>query len=134
VNSFAYDDIAVGQVASFTAMVGPEQMKMFCDTTGDINPLHTEQGVVYGMLTASYLSTLAGVYLPGKHALIYSVNVEFPNRFDLNTEVGESRCITVIGKVVEKIDSFKLLVLKVTITDDVGKKILRGSMKVGVRE
>ncbi|MBQ9091319.1 MAG: hypothetical protein IJY52_03500, partial [Anaerotignum sp.] len=49
----------------------------FLAITGDINPLHNDQEfaqkqghpdkVAFGMLTASFLSTLAGVYLPGRY-------------------------------------------------------------------
>jgi hypothetical protein len=126
---YTYDEITVGQVESFTATVGAEQMELFRRLTGDENPLHTEHGVVYGLLTASYLSTLAGMYLPGERALIHGVSVEFPTRFDLD----KARRISITGKVAEKADNFNLLTLKVTITDESGGKLLRGSMKVGVR-
>jgi acyl dehydratase len=128
-NSYSYDEIAVGQSESFTVSLGMEQMALFCDITGDTNPLHTEHNVAYGMLTAAYLSTLAGMYLPGERSLVHGVSVEFPNPLQLS----RTRNLTVSGTVTDKNDTFRLLTLKVSVTDDEGKKYLRGSMKVGVR-
>jgi hypothetical protein len=129
VNRYTFDEIAVGQSERFAVAAGAEQMKLFREITGDENPLHTEHNVAYGLLTAAYLSTLAGMYLPGERSLILSVSIEFPNRLELSA----TRELQVEGTVVDKNDAFKLLTLKVTITAD-GKKVLRGSMKVGVRD
>lgn len=129
-NNYTYEEIEVGQTASFIVEIGTEQLKMFRDITGDLNPLHTEQNIAYGMLTASYLSTLAGMYLPGERSLIHGVSVEFPNKLELSC----TRELSVTGTVTDKNDTFKLLTLKVTISDNDGTKYLRGNMKVGVRE
>ena len=52
-------------------------MDQFLAITGDCSPIHVDADyakdrgypgcVVYGMLGASFFSTLAGVYLPGEH-------------------------------------------------------------------
>ena len=107
-------------------------MELFRRITGDVNPLHTEQGVVYGLLTASYLSTLAGMYLPGERSLIQQVKLDFLNPLRLR---GEKNCeITVLGRVESVDDKFRTLLLKFSIIDDSGIKVARGTMRVGVRE
>lgn len=130
-NDYSFDEIEVGHVERFQATVDQNKMTMFADITGDYNPRHTERKVVYGMLTASFLSTLAGMYLPGKGALVLGVNVEMPKPH--NVSEGES-VITVTGEVIEKVNVLQMLTLKVRITDANGKTLLRGSMKVKVTE
>jgi len=82
--------------------------------------------VAYGMLTASFLSTLAGVYLPGEKSLIHSVETKFVKP----VFVGDT--LTITGKVSEKNELFSVITLKVTITNQRAEKVLRGSMQIGV--
>lgn len=135
-NTYSYDDIHVGQIESFPAKVTAEMMDAFRTLTGDENPLHTDDSfasekgfsgrVAYGMLTASFLSTLAGVYLPGRRSLIHKVEVEFP------TPVLPGDELMVSGEVKGKDERFNLLKLAVTIRNAKGQKVCRGKMTVGV--
>jgi acyl dehydratase len=137
-NSYSYDDIELGHEESFRSELTEDKVKAFCSITGDVNPLHTDENyaktrnyndkVVYGMLTASFLSTLAGMYLPGEYSLIHSVEVKFLRPVYVTEGCG----LTISGKVTEKSDLFKLLTLKVSIQNDSGEKVCRGTMKVGV--
>ncbi|MCR5789844.1 MAG: MaoC family dehydratase [Lachnospiraceae bacterium] len=135
-NHYRYEEIEIGQKESFRAQVTEEDMQRFLAITGDDNPLHNkeeyakEQGhrgrVVYGMLTASYLSALAGVYLPGERSLIHSVEIK------LNKPVYIGDILTVEGEVTEKNDTFQLLIVKVIIRNQEGEKVLKGKMQIGV--
>ena len=78
-NAYVFEEIAVGLTEGFEVTVTEEMFDRFLDITGDVNPLHNDAAfaqkkghparVAFGMLTASFLSTLAGVYLPGKNSL-----------------------------------------------------------------
>ena len=135
-NEYTYDDIHIGQMESFTVTVTEEMMKLFCVVTGDDNPLHTDeeyaamQGfdkrVVYGMLTSSFVSTLAGVYLPGRYSLIRSVELKFPKAVLVGDE------LTVSGEVTDKNDDYRFFTMKVTIRNAAGDKVCRGRMEIGV--
>lgn len=135
-NEYKFFEINIGQEESFEVIVTEEMMQSFKETTGDINPLHNdesyakEQGfdgkVAFGMLSASFLSTLAGVYMPGKYSLIQNVNVEFPHP----VYVGEK--LKVKGTVTEKNDTFNFIVIKVLITNEDGQKKVKGNMRIGV--
>ena len=135
-NEYTYDTLSVGTQACFTAEVTAEKMAQFLSVTQDTNLLHNDDEfarsmnydgrVAYGMLTSSFLSTLAGVYLPGKYALIQRVEVEFPRP----VYVGDT--LTVKGVVKEKNDAFRILQLKVTIHNQNGELVCRGKMRVGV--
>ena len=135
-NYYGFDEIVEGMEESFTVKVTHEMMEAFLGIMGDVNPLHTdvsfakEKGydscVVYGMLTASFLSTLAGVYLPGKNSLIHSVETKFVK------PVFEGDVLTVSGKVTEKRELFSAFVMKVEIRNQNNEKVLRGNMQIGV--
>lgn len=137
-NEYRYEEIETGHKESFTVTVTKEMMESFCSITGDINPLHNDEDharakghpgrVVYGMLTASLLSTLAGVYLPGRNSLIHEVKVKFVKP----VYIGDT--LSVEGVVEEKHDVYSLLVLKVTIRNQAGDKVCRAKMQVGVEE
>ena len=136
-NKYSYDEISSGQSESFKVKVTEEMLDSFGRITNDTNPLHTsekyalERGysgrVCYGMLTASFLSTLAGVYLPGEKSLIHSVKVNFMKP----VIVGE--VLTVKGTVQAKDDNFHIITLKTDIYNDNNEKVLRGVMTIGVR-
>lgn len=135
-NEYTYDEIAIGQKESFSVTVTEEMMNSFRDITGDINPLHNDKDyaiskghpdrVVYGMLTGSLLSTLAGVYLPGKRSLIQEVKLKFAKP----VYVGDT--LTVEGVVEEKHDAYSLIILKVTMRNQNGDKVCRAKMQISV--
>ena len=137
-NQYKFEEIEVGMEESFEVTIQDEMLQKFLDITGDINPLHTNEDfakqkgynacVAYGMLTASFLSTLAGVYLPGERSLIHSVETKFVKP----VFVGDT--LTVHGKVAEKNELFPVFTMKVTITNQKNEKVLRGSMQIGVLE
>lgn len=137
-NEYTYEEITVGQKESFEVTVTDEMMASFCALTGDINPLHNDSDyavskghpgrVVYGMLTGSLLSTLAGVYLPGKRSLIQEVKIKFSKP----VYIGDT--LTVEGVVEEKHDSYLLIIIKVTIKNQKGEKVCRARMQVGVED
>ena len=137
-NRYRFEDISIGLTERFTRKVTEEMMESFYQMTGDENPLHRDDTfakrmgfsgrVVYGMLTASFLSTLAGVYLPGERSLIHKVETEFPRPVRIGDE------LTVTGKVSEINETFRFFVMKVTITNQEGKKVCRGKMQIGFLE
>lgn len=135
-NQYQFKDIYVGLKEEFQVTVKADMLAQFCQITGDVNPLHTdedfakekgyESNVTYGMLTASFLSTLAGVYLPGERSLIHSVE----SKFTKPVYVGDT--LTISGQVTECNEMFSVFTMKTTIVNQKGEKVLRGKMQVGV--
>lgn len=135
-NEYTYDEIQVGMKEEFCTEITAEMLDTFCKLTGDINPLHCDEEfaknrsypgrVCYGMLTASFLSTFAGVYLPGKYCLIHEVSIGLAKPVFIGDK------LTVQGEVIEKNDTFRQLTIKVRIKNQNEKTVLRGKMKTGV--
>ncbi len=137
-NHFTYEEISTGQTEEFSTVITDEMLDSFRVITGDDNPLHRDDEyakdrdykgrVAYGMLTASFMSTMAGVYLPGEHSLIQSVEAKFA----IPVYPGDK--ITVSGEVTEKNDTYRIIYLKVTMRNQKGEKVCRGKMQIGVME
>ena len=85
-----------------------------------------ENQVVYGMLTASFMSTLGGCYLPGKYCLILGGSVNFVKP----VFVGDT--ISVTGEIIEINRELNYLELKVTMRNQKNEKVFRGLLKEGV--
>ena len=135
-NSYTLAQLAPGTAESFTVTVTAEMMEHFYAVTGDASPIHMDEAyaaqrgypgrVVYGMLGASLVSTLAGVYLPGEHCLLHEVDA----RFAKPVFIGDT--LTVTGKVAEVNDTFGEITVKYSITNQNGQKVTRGLYKAGV--
>ena len=133
-NNYKFEELSVGMSESFDVTITEDMLLKFRDITGDVNPLHNDTEfavskghpgrVAFGMLTASFLSTLAGVYIPGERSLIQQVETKFANPVYIGDE------LTVKGEITELIESVQRLELKVTITNQNGKKVLRGKMQI----
>lgn len=136
-NEFLYKDIYIGQNIEFLFDITEEKMKEFFNITQDNNPLHTDniyakekgydQVVVYGLLTTSALSTLAGVYLPGKYSLIHSIEINYVKPVFIT-----SSPLKIKGEVIDKDDRFSRIKVKVSIMDNNNTKVCRGIMHIGV--
>lgn len=137
-NTYKFDEINIGHKESFTVTVTEEERDKFREITGDINPLHNDQEyaksmghdrcVAFGMLSASYLSTLAGVYLPGKNSLIQKTEVNFRKP----VYVGDT--LTITGEVVDRNETFKMIEVKIDIKNQDGVKVVKGKMEIAVAE
>ncbi|MDR2860704.1 MAG: dehydratase [Elusimicrobiota bacterium] len=140
-NTYSYEDIYIGMSEGFTAVLDNEYIDCFRKFTKDINPLHKddcfakskgyERKVVFGMLIASFYSTLAGVYIPGQNSLIHSITVKFVKPvYAPPTTYCEN--LFVNGVVSEKDDRFKLLTIKATIKNQNKETVSRAVIKAAV--
>lgn len=135
-NEFSYKELEIGHKESFSVEITEEKMDLFLQLSGDENPLHQdmwfakENGfaskLVYGMLTASFYSTLAGVHLPGRFCLLQEIGIKFTKP----VFVGD--VLTVSGRIEEKVDAYEILVIKAKITNQNNQPVSRAVMKVGV--
>jgi acyl dehydratase len=80
------------------------------------------------MLTAAFYSTLAGMHLPGKYALIHGVDVEFT----APVLVGDQ--LTVSGTIVQLVEAYRRMEIKARIRNGAGETVSRARLKVGLHE
>lgn len=136
-NEYRFSDIKIGMEESFEVELTEEKCEHFLKLTGDINPLHNDVNfakdmgypnkVLWGGLTSSFLSTLAGVYLPGKYSLILSEEILFKKPVFLADSP-----LTIQGKVIDINVDFHQFTIAFSIYNNKKEKVVRGTMKVGV--
>jgi 3-hydroxybutyryl-CoA dehydratase len=137
-NSYRLRDLVPGMKDHFGVEVTAEMMAKFLDITGDSNPLHTDTEfaqaagyqapVAYGILTASFYSTLVGVHLPGRYVLLHGIDVSFA------APVFAGDRLTVYGEISAVHLELKLAEMRAHIVNQHGQKVSRAKIRIGVRE
>lgn len=135
-NSYSWDQLHVGLAADFDVIVDDVMMDRFLATTGDANPLHldpeyaTGRGfrsrVVYGLLTASFYSTLAGVHLPGRRCLLHGVKVDF------NAPVYVGDRLRVRGTIAHLSEAYRQMELACDITNQRAEVVSKARLRCGL--
>ncbi|MEW5946141.1 MAG: MaoC family dehydratase [bacterium] len=133
-----FEDIKVGLEAEITRKISGRDVRAFADLTGDNNPLHMDDSfsaktpfkkrVVHGMLSASYISALIGTKLPGPGGLWVSQTLNFL----MPVRIGDT--IKVLAKVKQKSEATRLLVLKISVTNQRKQEVLNGEGVVKILE
>jgi len=136
-SEYTFDEIEIGLSKEFQVTITESLVNDFAKISGDYSPIHMDEEyaksttfqkrVVHGMLLASFLSRVDGMYLPGKHALYFSQNIEFHNPCFIGDK------ITVFSKVIDKSKSTKILKIDTKITNQDKKLLLHGIGRVIVR-
>ena len=134
---YTFDEIDIGLTKEFQITITESMVKEFSHVSGDFSPIHMDEKyakstsfgkrVVHGMLLASFLSRVNGMYLPGKHSLYFSQNLEFRNPCFIDDKVKISSI------VIDKSESTKILKIESKITNQNDKLLLYGLGKVIVR-
>lgn len=135
---YKLDDIEPGLQKQFHVTITESMLDEFAKLSGDYTPLHTNdqyaqstnfnRKICHGLLLVSFFSRLIGMHLPGKNALCLSHSVNYVSPCFVDDE------ITVKGEVLSKSNSTRIITLKTTITNNVGKCLIYGQAKVLVRE
>lgn len=138
-----YDEIQIGDSASFSKTVTESDIHSFSAFSGDFNPIHVDEvyattsslgkkmggRIAQGMLSASFFSTLVGMYIPGKGALYVSQSCNFKlpvkigdtlraectvtNKLEKGRIVMQTRCLNQDGKVVVEGEAVAIAAQKV---------------------
>lgn len=112
----SYEDIQVGDKASFTKTIAESDVYQFAGITGDFNPLHVDaefandsmfkERIAHGILTTGFISTVLGMKLPGTNSIYLSQKVDFK----APVKIGDT--ITAEVEVLEKKDAKRIIRLR----------------------
>ena len=128
------DQLNIGDRASISKLITERDVIRFAELTGDINPIHMDklyaeqtdfgERIAHGMLTASLISAVLGIKLPGPGNIYVSQSLKFraPVKFGdiIEAEV----------EVVEKIPERNRVHLKTTCRNQDGTVVLEGEAVV----
>src|SRR5947207_13659614 len=81
------DQLKPGMSESFTKAVSESDVEKFGEVSGDMNPVHFDEEyarktlfrgrIAHGVLSASYISTVLGMKMPGPGTIFMSVSCRF---------------------------------------------------------
>ncbi|MDN9009515.1 MaoC family dehydratase [Brevibacillus laterosporus] len=120
----------IGQSASFSRTMTETDFVMFAGLSGDYNPIHVDkeyagdtrfgQRISHGLLTASLLSRLLGMHLPGKGSVYKDQTLQFK----APVFIGDT--ITATATVKEFNEARRMLTLVTECTNQHGIVVLTG--------
>ena len=129
-----FADIREGQSAVLERVVGEAEVDAFARLSGDFSPLHVDEAfakttrfggrVAHGMILGAFVSTLLGMDLPGRHAILLSVSLEFRKPVLL----GDS--VRLEARVAGKTEASRMLELSVQASNQRGETVATGSARV----
>lgn len=128
-------DVEEGMSVHYTVLLARESVNAFAELSGDISPLHVDEGfgkntpfgsnLVHGMLIASHFSSLVGVFLPGRNALLAGMDVSFIKPVPVGSEITVSAAVRSIQR------SSRMIGLRLLAFLD-GEVCVEGSAKVKI--
>ena len=136
-SELTFDQIKIGLTKKFNVNITQSLVDDFSKISGDFSPIHVNEEfakstkfkrkIVHGMLLASFLSRMVGMYLPGKYALYASQTLEFHNPCFIGDE------ITVSSIVTDKSESTQIIKIESKITNNKKDILLYGEGRIIVK-
>jgi 3-hydroxybutyryl-CoA dehydratase len=129
-----FDDISIGDSASFSKTISESDVYLFAGITGDLNPAHVDavsaargmfrQRIAHGMLTGSFISTVLAMQLPGPGTIYVSQTLNF------RAPVFFGDTLTARVEAIEKLEQRRWVKFKTTVTNQDGKTVVEGEAVV----
>ena len=137
-SDLTFEQIKIGYNKEFQVVITESLVNDFAKITGDFSPIHINENfakskkfkgrVVHGMLLASFLSQMVGMYLPGKPAIYLSQSLEFHNPCFINDK------ITISSVITDKSEATKIIKINSEIINEKNEILLNGTGKIIVRD
>jgi 3-hydroxybutyryl-CoA dehydratase len=129
-----YDELQIGDSATFTKTISETDIYLFAGITGDMNPAHVnavaasegmfKQRIAHGMLSASFISTVLAMKLPGPGTIYAGQDLQF------RAPVFIGDTLTARVECTEKLDKRQWAKFHTTVTNQDGKLVVDGEATV----
>lgn len=127
-------EINIGDKSSYSRTVSEADVILFGGVSGDLNPAHFNEEysketmfkgrIAHGMLSASYISTVLGMNLPGPGTIYLSQDLKFTSP----VKFGDT--ITATVEVIEKIEEKNRIILETICVNQRGEVVVKGKATV----
>ena len=132
--NLTYDEISIGQTASYTKAVTDEDIRLFAVISGDVNPVHLDEDyakstpfqgrIAHGMITGAFVSAALALELPGPGTIYLSQQLSFRKP----VMVGDT--LTVTLEVKDKRDDKRFVTIDCTVENQDGAVVALGEALV----
>lgn len=129
-----FDEINVGDTASYQRLVTAREVQLFAAVSGDHNPVHLDpeyaattqfgECIAHGMLTGAFVSAAIAMELPGPGTIYLGQQLSFR----APVKLGDT--LTVNLEIIDKHASKPWLTINCVITNQAGKKVAMGEASV----
>ena len=129
-----YDQLQIGEEASFSKTITETDVYLFAGISGDFNPLHLNEEfarltpfktrIAHGALPQSLIASVLGMILPG----LGTIAVEIRCRFKAPTFFGDT--VTAKARVAEKLEDKRWVRMLLTWTNQRDEIIAEGEAVV----
>lgn len=85
--NYTFDELSIGQTATYTRAVGEDDLALFAAVSGDVNPVHLDadfaagtafgECIAHGMLTGAFISAALAMELPGPGTIYLGQSLRF---------------------------------------------------------
>lgn len=134
ISNFTYDEITIGQSASYSKLIEEQDIQLFAAVSGDVNPVHLDaefaattqfkERIAHGMLSGAIISAALAMELPGPGTIYLGQSL----RFRLPVKIGDT--VTVKLEVLEKKDKRNLVSLDCKAFNQEDKLVVTGTADV----
>jgi acyl dehydratase len=128
--NFTFDELQIGQTATYTREATDEAIRLFAAVSGDVNPLHLDEAwaagtrfkgrIAHGMFTGGLISAAIAMVLPGPGVVYVAQDM----RFERPVRIGDT--ITVELTVTEKLPEKQFVKLSSIARNQLGKVVVSG--------
>jgi phosphate acetyltransferase len=129
-----YDEIQVGDSATLTRTLKPEDIQLFAVMSGDVNPAHVDpeyakssmfrEVIAHGMWGGALISTVLGTQFPGPGTIYIDQTLHF------SRPVGLGDTIAVTLTATRKFDHNHHILFDCVCTNQEGQTVIRGTAEV----
>ncbi|EHQ07910.1 MaoC family dehydratase [Leptonema illini] len=129
-----YEEISVGDRASFTKTISETDVYLYAGISGDFNPVHIDEEyakttpfgrrIAHGGLAGSLLAPVLGMKLPG----LGTVALEVTQKYRAPVYPGDT--ITCEVQVTGKVERLKAVEMKILWTNQAGTTVSKGTCTV----
>ncbi|HUH38553.1 MAG TPA: MaoC family dehydratase [Spongiibacteraceae bacterium] len=132
--NFTYDEITIGQRATYSKTLSELDVALFAATSGDVNPVHLDEAyaattpfqgrIAHGMWTGGLVSAALAMKLPGPGTIYLNQSL----KFTAPVRIGDA--LTVELEVTAKRDDRKFVTLDCKVRNQNGKLVASGVAEV----
>ena len=134
ISNVTFDEIAIGDNATYTRLITNQEVEAFAAISGDHNPLHLDpdyaattpfgECIAHGMLTGALISAAIAMQLPGPGSVYLNQSLQF------RAPVFLGDTLTVTLEVTEKHVKRPWVTLSCTVENQDGKAVAKGEAQV----
>ncbi len=134
ISNYIFNEIFIGQTATYSRLIGEKEVLLFAAASGDVNPVHLDaefaagtifkERIAHGMMSGAIISAAIALELPGPGSIYLGQSL----RFRLPVKIGDE--LTAQLEVTSKREDRKWITLDCVVINQHGKTVTSGTAEV----